>query len=110
MGTGRYLRERNPRVRIVALEPDEPLHGIEGLKHLETSIVPGVYDPSGHDERLLVSTEAAYDMCGKVLRSQGLLIGHSGGAALEGARTVAASLRAGVVVALLPDGGERYLS
>lgn len=110
MGTGRYLRERNPRVRIVAVEPDQGLHGLEGLKHMATAVVPEIYRRSGHDERVAVATENAYAACQELALSHGLLVGHSAGAALWAARELAGSLRRGCVVALLPDGGERYLA
>jgi len=108
-GTARYLRERRTAVHVAAVEPDHGMHGMEGLKHLATSIVPEVYDPSAHDETITVSTEDAYAACGEVLASDGLLVGHSAGAALVGARRLAARIGQGVIVALLPDGGERYL-
>jgi S-sulfo-L-cysteine synthase (O-acetyl-L-serine-dependent) len=110
VGTGRYLHERNPRVRVVAAEPDEPLHGLEGLKHLESAIVPGIWDARVADERRPVSTEDGLAACADVLQSDGLLVGHSAGAALVAARDVARGLDAGTVVVLLPDGGERYLA
>ena len=109
MGTGRFLRERDPRVRVIAVQPDDALHGLEGLKHMPSSIVPSIYAAAGHDELLLVKTEAGVAEAERVLRDHGLLVGHSAGAALCAARRVAARLHAGVVVALLPDGGERYL-
>jgi len=109
VGTSRYLRERNPRVTVVAAEPDHGLHGLEGLKHMASALVPEIYEPRAHDEKLSVVTENAYAVCAEVLREDGLLVGHSAGAALWAAREVARSLRSGVVVALLPDGGERYL-
>jgi cysteine synthase B len=109
VGTGRFLHERNPRLRVVAVEPDEPLHGLEGLKHLPTALVPEIYDAQAHDEKVTVATEAAYEAWCEVLGSDGLFVGHSAAAALWAAREVARRLRGGVVVALLPDGGERYL-
>jgi len=109
VGTSRSLRERSRGVRVVAVEPDHGLHGLEGLKHMASSIVPEVYDPEAHDEKIVARTEDAYAACAEVLASDGLLVGHSAGAALWAAREVARSLRRGVVVALLPDGGERYL-
>ena len=109
VGTSRYFRERNPRVRVVAAEPDHGLHGLEGLKHMASAIVPEIYEPRAHDEKISVVTEDAYAVCAEVLRENGLLVGHSAGAALWAAREVARTLRSGVVVALLPDGGERYL-
>jgi cysteine synthase B len=110
VGVSRFLRERSHGVRVVAVEPDHGLHGMEGLKHMATSIVPEVYDPRAHDERIVARTEDAYVACAEALASDGLLVGHSAGAALWAAREVARSLRHAVVVALLPDGGERYLS
>jgi len=109
MGAGRYLRERNAAVRIVAVEPDHALHGIEGLKHMESAVVPEIYSPAGHDERVRVATEDSHATCREVLASDGLFVGHSSGAVLWAAREVALELDRGVVVALLADGGERYL-
>jgi cysteine synthase B len=110
VGTGRYLHERNPQVRIVAVEPDEPLHGLEGLKHLASAIVPEVYDPGVQDEKATVSTEDGLRMCQRVLDADGVLIGHSAGAALHAAYELSTRLTRGVVVALLCDSGERYLA
>jgi len=110
MGTGRFLHEGGRGVSVVAVEPDHGLHGIEGLKHLETALVPEVYRPDVQDARVSVTTEDAYAACAEVLESDGLFVGHSAGAALWAAREVAREAREGVVVALLPDGGERYLS
>ncbi len=110
VGTARFLHAQTPRVRVVAVEPDHEMHGLEGLKHLPSAIVPEIYDPAAHDVKVTASTEAAYAMCAEVLRDHGLLVGHSSGAALWAAREVALGLSSGVVVALLPDGGERYLS
>ncbi|HUG53572.1 MAG TPA: PLP-dependent cysteine synthase family protein [Vicinamibacteria bacterium] len=109
VGAARYLHEKSARVRVVAVEPDHEMHGLEGLKHLPSAIVPEVYDPAAHDDKVTVSTEAAYATCAEVLRDHGLLVGHSAGAALWAAREVARAEASAVVVALLPDGGERYL-
>jgi S-sulfo-L-cysteine synthase (O-acetyl-L-serine-dependent) len=110
VGAGRFLHERNPRVQVVAVEPDEPLHGLEGLKHLPSAIVPEVYDPAVEDTKLRVATDDGYRLAREALDSDGLLIGHSAGAALWAAREVARAVDApAVIVALLPDGGERYL-
>lgn len=109
MGTGRRLRELNPNVSIVAVEPATPLHGLEGLKHMETSIVPGIYEPSVHDRKVSVFTEDAYEMCCRMAREEGILVGFSSGAALQGAFDVATGLSEGVVVTVLPDSGERYI-
>jgi S-sulfo-L-cysteine synthase (O-acetyl-L-serine-dependent) len=109
VGLSRFLRERNPRIRMVAVEPDHELHGLEGLKHMASAIVPEIYDEGAHDEKRAVVSEDAYAVCAEVLRADGLLVGHSAGAALWAAREVARGVSSGVVVALLPDGGERYL-
>lgn len=110
VGVGRRLREFNPEIQIVAVEPDSPLHGIEGLKHIASSIRPGIYDPSVHHRKLGVSTEAAYAMARRLAREEGMFVGASAGAAVWAALQVARELREGLVVALAPDGGDRYLS
>jgi S-sulfo-L-cysteine synthase (O-acetyl-L-serine-dependent) len=109
VGAGRYLHERNLGVRVVAVEPDTELHGLEGLKHMASSIVPEIYDRGVQDEVRPASTDDANAMRAEVLRTDGLLVGHSAGAALWAARDVARELSSGVIVAVLPDGGERYL-
>jgi len=110
VGAGRRLRELRPGVEIVAVEPDSGLHGIEGLKHMATAIVPGIYDPTVHDHKVAVRTEAAYAMARRLAAEEGLLVGQSTGAAVVGALAVAYTLAEGVVVAIGPDGGDRYLS
>jgi cysteine synthase B len=109
VGTGRYLHERNARIRVVAVEPSEALHGLEGLKHMPTAIVPEIYDPGVEDAKVRVLTDDAEATCREALERCGLLLGHSAGAALWAAREVARGLEAGAVVVLFPDGGERYL-
>jgi cysteine synthase B len=109
MGTGRRLKELNPKIQVIAVEPATPLHGLEGLKHMESSIVPGIYDPKVHDRKVSVYTEDAYEMTCRVAREEGLLVGFSSGAAIQGAFEVAQELKEGVVVTILPDLGERYL-
>jgi len=110
VGVGRRLREQRPHVQIVAVEPDGPLHGLEGLKHMATSIVPGIYDPSVHHRVIAVSTEAAYAMARRLAREEGWLVGPSAGAAMVAALQVAREVGEGVIVVVLPDGGDRYLS
>lgn len=110
VGVGRRLHDVDPRIEVVAVEPDAPLHGLEGLKHLATSIVPGIYDPSVHNRKLPVSTEAAYAMARRLSREEGLFVGESTGAAVEVALAIARDLREGVVVVIAPDGGDRYLT
>src|SRR5580765_6083374 len=110
VGTGRRLREARPDIRLISVQPDSPLHGLEGLKHMETAIVPGIYDPALADEDVRVETEAAWDMLHRVAREEGLFVGVSGAAALLAAIRVAGSLERGLVVTVIPDGGDRYLS
>ncbi len=110
MGSGRYLRERDDRIELIAVEPDDGFHGIEGLKHLPTAIVPGLYDPALPSRTLRVRTEEAYAMTRKLARSQGLLVGPSSGAAAWAACRVAEELERGCIVVIFPDGGDRYLS
>ncbi|MGE5443583.1 MAG: PLP-dependent cysteine synthase family protein [Ignavibacteriales bacterium] len=110
MGTGRRLKEFNPNIKVIAIEPAEPLHGLEGLKHMATSIVPGIYDPTFADEKIQVSTEDSYRVMKELLKKEGLFVGHSSGAAVYATLEYAKSLKEGVVVTILPDGGYRYLS
>jgi cysteine synthase B len=109
VGTGRYLHERGAGVQVVAVEPAEELHGLEGLKHMPSAIVPEIYDRGVEDVKIRVTTDDAEAMCREALDRCGLFLGHSAGASLWAARQVALGLAAGVVVALFPDGGERYL-
>jgi cysteine synthase B len=109
VGTGRRLRELKPHVRLVSVEPDGPFHGLEGMKHLETAIVPGIFDASLADEREQVSTEEAYETTRRLAREEGILAGISSGAAVAAALRVARRVREGVVVTVLCDGGLRYL-
>ncbi len=110
VGTTRRLKEYDPRVRAVALQPDSPLHGLEGMKHLETAIVPGIYDPALADEHATVSTEDAQEMQRRLAHEEGLLVGTSSGANVFAALRLAGTLpRGSVVVTILCDGGERYL-
>jgi cysteine synthase B len=110
MGTGRYLKEQNPSVEVIAAEPDDAFHGIEGLKHMASSIVPGIYHEDELDRKIGVSTDAAYAMVYRLGRQEGLLIGQSCGAAYVAALQVARTLREGTVVVLFADFGDRYLS
>ncbi len=110
MGVGRRLRELNPDIRLIAFQPDGPFHGLEGLKHLPTAIVPGIYDPGVPDQIIDLPTEEAHEMCRRLAREEGLLVGVSAGAAVAGALRVAESLADGVVVTILPDSASKYLS
>jgi S-sulfo-L-cysteine synthase (O-acetyl-L-serine-dependent) len=108
VGTGRRLKKEKPSVKLISLEPDNPLHGLEGWKHLETAVVPKIYDPSIADEMLEISTEEAYRMMAEVKEKEGLLLSPSSAANLVGAIKVASSLEKGIVVTLLPDNGDKY--
>jgi cysteine synthase B len=110
MGTGRRLREANAAIKLISFQPDSPLHGLEGLKHMETAIVPGIYDPALADEDMRISTEEAYTMVRRLAREEGLLVGISGGAALAAALKVAARLRNAVIVTIFPDSADKYMS
>ncbi|MGE3178130.1 MAG: PLP-dependent cysteine synthase family protein [Vicinamibacterales bacterium] len=110
MGTGRALRKHNPNIRLISFQPDSPFHGLEGLKHMATAMVPKIYDPSLADEDLGVSSEDAYMLVRRLAREEGLLVGISSGAALAAALMVARKLDQGVVVTVFPDGAEKYLS
>ncbi len=111
VGTSRRLRELNPAIRCISLQPDSPFHGIEGTKYMETSIVPKIYDASISDAELGIETEAAYAMARRVAREEGLLIGVSAAAALVGALKVAQEAPAdSVLVTIFPDSGDKYLS
>jgi cysteine synthase B len=110
VGVGRRLREHDPRVRLISVQPASPLHGLEGLKHMESAIVPGIYDAALADEDRRVSTEEAYEMTRRLAQEEGLLVGISSGAAMAAALGVARTLREGVVVTIFCDGGDRYLS
>ena len=117
VGTGRRLKELNAAIELVAVQPDEPFHGLEGLKHLDTAIVPGIYDAKIPDRMEFVATEQAEDMVRRLARERGLLVGWSAGAALVAAERLLTALyrppppsTAPVVVVIAPDSGLRYLS
>ncbi len=110
VGTARRLKEHDPSIRVIAVEPEDSFHGLEGLKHLPTSIVPRIWDPSLADEVGGAPTEAAYDLARELARTEGLLVGHSSGAALWAVRRLGEAVREGVVVTVFPDSGDRYLS
>lgn len=110
IGTSRRLKEYNPQVRVISMQPDSPLHGLEGMKHMATAIVPGIYDPEVADENVEVATEEAQEMTRRLAREEGLLVGVSSGAnvfaALRLARTLPPET---VVVTILCDTGANYL-
>lgn len=110
VGTARRLREFNPEIQTISMQPDSPLHGLEGLKHMATAIVPGIYDPTVADENVEVATEDAQEMVRRLAQEEGLLVGTSSGANVFAALRLAMSLPEGsVVVTILCDGGERYV-
>ena len=110
VGTGRRLHEYNPEIKVVAVQPSSGWHGLEGLKHIPTAIRPGIYDESVHDILIDVETEDAIELARRLAQTEGILGGHSCGAALWGAAKVSEGLQSGVVVMIFPDGGDRYLS
>jgi cysteine synthase B len=113
IGTSRRLKELNPKIRCVSLQPDSPFHGIEGAKHMASAIVPAIYDPKIADEDLPISSEASYAMVKRLAREEGMLVGISGGAAIVGAMEIARRLSdsdQAVIVTIFPDNGDKYLS
>jgi len=111
VGTARRLKELNPGIRCISLQPDSPFHGIEGAKHMATSIVPQIYDPSLADENLFISTEESYAMLKRLARQEGMLVGISAAAAMAASLRLAEDLEDdSVIVTVCPDGAERYLS
>ncbi len=120
VGVGRRLREYKPDVQLISLQPDSPFHGLEGLKHLETAIVPGIYDPKLADTNLDISTEDAYAMARRLAREEGLLVGVSAAAAVVGSLRVAEDILRdaeargvephAVIVTILCDSADKYLS
>jgi S-sulfo-L-cysteine synthase (O-acetyl-L-serine-dependent) len=108
VGTSRRLKKEKPSVKLISLEPDNPLHGLEGWKHLETAVVPKIYDPSIADDNLEIDTEEAYRMILEVKNKEGLILSPSSAANLVGAIRVASSIDKGTIVTLLPDNGDKY--
>jgi cysteine synthase B len=110
VGTSRRLKEHDPAIRTIAIQPEDSFHGLEGLKHIPTAIVPKIWDPGLADEIWGCPTEPAYDLARTVARTEGLLVGHSSGAVLWAVRRLAETINEGVVVTVFPDSGDRYLS
>ncbi|SNZ15380.1 cysteine synthase B [Hydrogenobacter hydrogenophilus] len=110
MGTGRRLKVYNPQVQIVGVQPAYPFHGIEGLKHIESSIKPGIFDETFLDRTIFVETEHAYEMTKRLALEEAIFVGQSSGAALYAAFLLAKELEEGVIVVVFPDGGEKYLT
>ena len=110
VGTARRLKEHDPRITAIAVQPDESFHGLEGLKHLPTAIVPDIWESSLADEVWGAPTEGSYALARRLARTEGLLVGHSSGAVLWAIEQLAARVRRGVVVTVFPDSGDRYLT
>jgi S-sulfo-L-cysteine synthase (O-acetyl-L-serine-dependent) len=110
VGVGRRLRQVKPAVRLISVQPDSPLHGLEGLKHMDSAIVPGIYDATLADQDVRVATEEAFDLTRRLARQEGLLVGISSGANLAGALRVAREVSDAVFVVIFCDGGDKYLS
>jgi cysteine synthase B len=110
VGTGRRLRKFNPAIKLISFQPNSAFHGLEGLKHMDSAIVPGIYDPTLADEDLRIDTERAYRMVRRLAREEGLLAGISSGAAVAAMLDVAQRLDRGIIVTVFPDGAEKYLT
>jgi cysteine synthase B len=110
MGTGRYLREHKPTVTLVSVQPETALHGLEGMKHMESALVPAIYDATLADIDLRVGTEDSYILTRRLATEEGLLVGISSGAALSASLKIASTIEDGVIVMIFSDGGEKYLS
>jgi cysteine synthase B len=109
-GVSKYLREYNPQIQIISAQPDSPLHGLEGLKHMPTAIQPAIFDPTTPDRNLEIPTEQAYEMVQSLVREEGYFVGISSGAAAVAALQIASELDEGIVVTVFPDAGYKYLS
>ncbi|MBZ5556674.1 MAG: cysteine synthase family protein [Acidobacteriia bacterium] len=110
VGTGRRLRKFNPAIKLISFQPDAAFHGLEGLKHMDSAIVPGIYDKTLADEDLRIDTERSYQMVRRLAREEGLLAGISSGAAVVAMLDVARRLKRGIIVTVFPDGAEKYLN
>lgn len=110
MGTGRFLKEKNPKIKLVAAQPNSPLHGLEGWKHMPTAIKPGIYDAKFPDEIIEVSTEEAHRMAKRLAKEEGLFAGVSAGAAMAVSLKLAEKIGSGKIVTVFPDGGDRYMN
>jgi S-sulfo-L-cysteine synthase (O-acetyl-L-serine-dependent) len=110
VGTASRLKEYNPEIKVISFEPESAFHGLEGMKHMESAIVPEIYDPTIADENRRIATEDAYEMVKRLAREDGVLVGVSAGAAVATALEVAREIEGGVVVTILCDGADKYLS
>jgi S-sulfo-L-cysteine synthase (O-acetyl-L-serine-dependent) len=110
VGVSRRLRDERAGVVCISVQPEDPWHGLEGMKHMPSAIVPGIYDPTLADDNLWAPTEPSYDLARELAHREGIMVGHSSGAALWGVREMARRVGRGVIVTVLADGGNRYLS
>ena len=110
IGVGRRLRDHNRDIKLISVQPDSPLHGVEGLKHMESAIQPGIYDPLLADEDVRVSTERSHELTRRLAQEEGILAGVSSGAALAASLDLAERIREGIIVTVFPDSGTRYLT
>jgi S-sulfo-L-cysteine synthase (O-acetyl-L-serine-dependent) len=110
VGTARRLRKFNPAIKLISFQPATAFHGLEGLKHMESAIVPGIYDPTIADQDLRVESEDAFDMVRRLAREEGVMAGISSGAAIAAVLQVAKGLKSGIIVTVCPDGAEKYLT
>ena len=110
MGTARRLRQFNPAIKLISFQPETAFHGLEGLKHMESAMVPSIYDPKIADDDLRVESEDAFEMVRRLAREEGVMAGISSGAAIAAVLQVAKGLKSGIIVTVCPDGAEKYLT
>jgi len=106
----RRLKIYNPNIQVIGVQPDSPFHGIEGLKYIETSIKPGIFDENRLDRTMFIGTDISYQRARELAQKDGIFVGQSSGAAFEAAIQIAREINKGVIVFICPDGGEKYLS
>ena len=110
MGTSKFLKEKNKKIKTIGVQPDDSLHGLEGLKHIPSSIVPGIYNEDQLDEIYWANTEKSYEVMEKLVKLEGMFVGHSGGAVVLAALEELEMVDKATIVCVIPDGGYRYLS
>ena len=110
MGTSKFLKEKNKKIKTIGVQPDDSLHGLEGLKHIPSSIVPGIYNEDQLDEIYWANTEKSYEVMEKLVKLEGMFVGHSGGAVVLAALEELEMIDKATIVCVIPDGGYRYLS
>ena len=110
MGTSKFLKEKNKKIKTIGVQPDDSLHGLEGLKHIPSSIVPGIYNEDQLDQIYWANTEKSYEVMEKLVKLEGMFVGHSGGAVVLAALEELEMVEKATIVCVIPDGGYRYLS